>query len=75
FVGGIFGSTVGVLISLGRMVLGFGTWTTAVIPLEQLMIALAGSVFLGVILAAIAAVYPSFMAARMAPMEAMRIEN
>jgi ABC-type antimicrobial peptide transport system permease subunit len=32
------------------------------------------AVLAGVILAAVAAVYPSFKAARLAPMEAMRVE-
>ena len=35
---------------------------------------LPDSILLGIILAAVAAVYPSFKAARLAPMEAMRIE-
>ena len=40
----------------------------------QLLAAMAVAVVLGVILAALAAVYPSFKAARLAPMEAMRIQ-
>jgi ABC-type antimicrobial peptide transport system permease subunit len=35
---------------------------------------MAGSILVGIALAAVAALYPSFKAARLAPMEAMRVE-
>jgi len=40
----------------------------------MLLLGLVLSVFTGFLLAALASIYPSYKAARLAPMEAMRIE-
>jgi ABC-type antimicrobial peptide transport system permease subunit len=44
------------------------------IPFLDILLGMLISVVAGVILAALAAIYPSLKAARLAPMEAMRIE-
>ena len=52
----------------------FGSLLRGAVPVEQLVIAMATAVGMGVVLAAMAAIYPAFKAARLVPMEAMRIE-
>ena len=73
-VGGLMGAAAGTLLGVGRMGLAFGSLAVASAPVGELVLAMAISVAVGVVLAAMAAVYPSFKAARLAPMEAMRIE-
>lgn len=73
-VGGIIGSILGGAIGLGRMLAAFGVNFLSAIPLGDIFLGMLMSVILGTILAAIAAVLPSFKAARLAPMEAMRVE-
>jgi len=73
-VGGLIGAVLGSLIGLGRMLAAFGTTFMASVPVVDLLAAMIVAVGLGVVLAAVAAVYPSFKAARLAPMEAMRVE-
>ncbi len=74
FVGGVIGSLLGLIISLLRMLGMFKSLLLESIPLASLWWASLLSVGVGILLAAISAVYPSLRAARLAPMEAMRIE-
>ncbi len=73
-VGGAGGAVAGSLIGLGRMFMLFGRLIVPAFPTGDLCLAIAASTLMGVVLAAVAAVYPSFRAARLAPMEAMRIQ-
>lgn len=73
-VGGIAGTVMGLVIALLRMLGVFKGLLLAAIPLGPLFWASLLSIFVGIILAAVSAVYPSLRAAKLAPMEAMRIE-
>jgi hypothetical protein len=72
--GGILGAIAGGLIGVGRMFALFGTYLFALVPVTQIMVSIVLSIIVGMVLAAVGAVYPSFKAARLAPMEAMRIQ-
>ena len=73
-IGGVAGAAVGAVIGFLRMRLAFGGVTSTCVPFGSLFTAMGISVITGIILAAFAALYPSFKAARLAPMEAMRVE-
>lgn len=73
-VGGLLGGLAGSAIGFGRMLAAFGGILTGAFPTGPWLVTLALATLVGVVLAGIAGVYPSYVAARLAPMEAMRIE-
>lgn len=73
-VGGCIGAVLGALIALGRMLVAFGIHFVGAMPAGEILLGMAASVVMGMVLAAVAAVLPAYQAARLAPMEAMRIE-
>ncbi len=72
--GGIGGVVLGMLLGVLRSLWGFGSLALSNLPGLELLWAAGLCLVAGVVLAAMAAVYPAWVAARLAPMEAMRIE-
>ena len=56
------------------MLVTFGALVIAAFPAMEMLKWMAMAVVMGATLAAVASIYPSLKAARLAPMEAMRIE-
>ena len=73
-VGGVGGALAGFVLASARMGLAFRGLLVQAFPWGDVVVAGLISVAVGMLLAAVSAVYPSFRAARLAPMEAMRIE-
>lgn len=73
-VGGLAGTVMGLVIALLRMLAVFRSLLLDAVPVGSLLIASLLSIGIGILLAAVSAVYPSLRAAKLAPMEAMRIE-
>lgn len=74
FAGGVLGSILGLVLSGVRLAGAYGTYVFAFAGLKLVLLSGLGSIILGVILSTCASVYPSLRAARLAPMEAMRVE-
>ena len=74
-VGGLFGVLLGTLLAVARAALEYGSLLAAAASAAGTVgLAVLGSLLATVLLAAVAAVGPSFVAARLSPMEAMRVE-
>ncbi len=73
-VGGCIGSLLGGLIGMGRMLFSLGFRFGGLFPVGDMLVGMLASILIGTVLAAISAVIPSYKAARLAPMEAMRVE-
>lgn len=74
-VGGVLGAVLGVALAFFRGFIEFGTLLNVTSEMVgQISLATLVSMLVGIILAAIAALGPSLLAARLAPMEAMRVE-
>jgi len=72
--GGVAGMLIGFVLSLAKCTVIFGVYLYAYFPLLGVVGAGCICVVAGVLLSTLASIYPSWMASRMAPMEAMRIE-
>ena len=72
--GGIIGTLLGFLLGTLRSLWSYGWIATEHLPVGLITVTAGISLVVGVILSALAAVYPAWIAARLAPMEAMRIE-
>jgi putative ABC transport system permease protein len=73
-VGGALGAIVGGVLGLLSMIFSHGILVFASIPVLSLLLCVLISIAAGLLLASLASIYPSQKAARLAPMEAMRIE-
>lgn len=72
--GGLIGSVLGLGLGMVRSALKYGTLSFSQLPVMDVLTAAGLAIIIGVTLSAMAAVYPARVAARLAPMEAMRIE-
>jgi cell division protein FtsX len=72
--GGVVGAMLGFLLGALRSWGKFGWVAMQNIPAVEVLLTALASIVMGVVLSAGAAVYPAYVAARLAPMEAMRIE-
>ena len=72
--GGIVGAILGLLLGVLRGLFTYGWIGVTEMPIMDVLGVAGGSLVIGVVLSALAAMYPAWSAARLAPMEAMRIE-
>jgi hypothetical protein len=72
--GGVIGTVLGLLLGSLRGAGMYGWIALANYPVGEVLTAAGVSLVAGVVISALAAVYPAWVAARLAPMEAMRIE-
>ncbi len=73
-VGAVLGIALGFAVAIGRGLLSFGTMQFAAMPVADLAICAGLALAAGMVLAVLAAVGPAWAVARLAPMEAMRID-
>jgi putative ABC transport system permease protein len=72
--GGVIGSVLGVFLAVLHSVWQYGSLAVGGVNWGLLLAEGAGCTAVGVMLSMIAAVYPAWIAARLPPMEAMRVE-
>jgi len=72
--GGTVGVVLGIVLGALRSLAGYGWLAMEQLPFVEVVSVAGLAIVLGAVLSALAAVYPAWIAARLAPMEAMRIE-
>ena len=73
-VGGFLGAILALVLSISVAMVQYGISVLSVLPYSDLGVSTLLAMGIGVILAALASVYPAYVASRLAPMEAMRLE-
>ncbi len=73
-IGGSVGMVIGIVISVLKSALLLGGIVFTYFPALEMVYCAFGTVAVGIVLAMLASIYPSRAAARMAPMDAMRLE-
>jgi predicted lysophospholipase L1 biosynthesis ABC-type transport system permease subunit len=76
---GVVGTVIGVVLGLGLSLISiagrYGEYAWKDVPVGQLMVRIAICLLVGTALTVAGAVYPAWQAARMQPIEAMRVET
>jgi len=72
--GGVVGSVLGLVLGSLRAVAAYGWMGLTEMPVGSVLATAGVAMGVGLVISAMAAVYPAWAAARLAPMEAMRIE-
>ncbi len=76
---GVFGSAAGALLGTVAAVMGgffkFGFPAAKFLPLDLVLVSITYSLFTGTILSLLGVLYPALVAARMQPVEAMRVDQ
>ncbi len=72
--GGVLGMVIGLLLAVIADGLVYGGHLFTYFPLGGLFVCAGLCILAGLLLATLASIYPSWMASRMAPMDAMRVE-
>ncbi|MEJ5359876.1 MAG: FtsX-like permease family protein [Desulfobacterales bacterium] len=75
FVGSAAGAVIGALFALAAGVLRFGTAALACLPFAETALSLLSAAGIGLALSLLGVLYPAWVAARMLPVEAMRVET
>jgi putative ABC transport system permease protein len=73
-IGGLVGLLIGIGLALARGAAEYGTVLLEALPLTDVLWGALASWAAGILMAAVAAIGPVWVAARLAPMEAMRVE-
>ncbi len=73
-IGGIAGMLIGILIAVIKSMVLYGGVIFVHFPGIQILVCAVVTVVVGIVLAMLASIYPARAAARMAPMDAMRVE-
>lgn len=74
-VGGLAGALIGALAAIASAAMAYGLITLVYLPWAALMVSIAQAVGVGMGLSLLGVVYPAWLAARMQPVEAMRVEQ
>lgn len=72
--GTVIGVTLGLMLSLLNASIGYGKYAWVNLPMQQMLSAVVVCFFVGILLTVFGAIYPAWQAARMQPIEAMRVE-
>ncbi|MBN1669709.1 MAG: FtsX-like permease family protein [Kiritimatiellae bacterium] len=73
-IGGLAGALLGLLLALPSALFKFGSFVWQVLSVHDVLTTGGVALLTGIVLAGVASVYPAYVAARLVPMEAMRVE-
>ena len=74
-IGALTGALLGVLAAMGNSFFHYGQAVLAYLPIKAIGVSLVSAVITGSILSLIGVIYPVIVAARMQPVDAMRVDN